>query len=241
MRPDPDRLRARPQKKGAQAQKQIAMIKQQQSQAQTPDQKRKAAEKEQREKEKKAAEEARREAAELFKPVQTQKVPFGVDPKTVLCIFYKKGICEKGRKCKFSHDLAIERKAEKKDLYSDTREQEKAERERDDMTEWDEGALRSPTRLGERNGAGLFARRANDSLQPSSGRSSSASTATRRPRRKRSASTSSRPSKTPSTAGSGRVRMVRSACTNTVYRPGKLSLFSPAYRRSLFCRSTFRV
>ena len=70
----------------------------------------------QREKEKKAAEEARREAAELFKPVQVQKVPFGVDPKTVLCQFFKKGTCDKGKKCKFSHDLAVERKGEKRSL-----------------------------------------------------------------------------------------------------------------------------
>lgn len=32
------------------------------------------------------------------------------------------GSCEKGRKCKFSHDLGIERKAEKKSLYADSRD-----------------------------------------------------------------------------------------------------------------------
>ena len=109
-------IKTLPQKKGAQAQKQVALIKTQQAQAQTPEQKRKQAEKEQREKEKKAAEQARKETAELFKPVQIQKVPFGVDPKTVLCQFFKAGHCDKGRKCKFSHDLAVERKAAKKDL-----------------------------------------------------------------------------------------------------------------------------
>ena len=137
------------QKKGAQAQRTIAQITQQQSQAQTPEQKRKAAEKAAREKEKAASEQAKREAAELFKPVQVQKVPFGVDPKTVLCIFYKQGNCEKGRKCKFSHDLAVERRSEKRGVYTDMREGEnkegeegdKEEKERDDMGEWDEGAL----------------------------------------------------------------------------------------------------
>ena len=62
----------------------------------TPEQKRKDAEKAQKEAEKKATEQAQRENAELFKPVQVQKVPFGVDPKTILCQYYKKGHCEKG-------------------------------------------------------------------------------------------------------------------------------------------------
>lgn len=130
------------QKKGAQAQKQIAQIKQQVAQAKTPEQKKKEAEKEQREKEKQAAEQARKETAELFKPVQVQKVPFGVDPKTVVCQFWKKGVCEKGKKCKFAHDLSVERKAEKRDLYSDTREKgEEDEKKKDDMADWDEGKL----------------------------------------------------------------------------------------------------
>ncbi|KAF2267041.1 hypothetical protein CC78DRAFT_552120 [Lojkania enalia] len=130
-------------KKGGAAQKQIKQIQAQQSSAKTPDQKRKEAEKAQREKEKKAAEEARRETAELFKPVQTQKVPFGVDPKTVLCQFFKKGHCDKGRKCKFSHDLAVERKTEKKSLYQDPREKEKEDKEKDKMEDWDEEKLRN--------------------------------------------------------------------------------------------------
>lgn len=64
-----------------------------------------------------------KEEAALLKPVQTQKVPFGVDPKTVLCAFYKSGTCEKGTKCKFSHDLDVGRKVEKKNLYEDSREE----------------------------------------------------------------------------------------------------------------------
>ena len=42
-----------------------------------------------------------------------------MDPKSVLCAFFKQGACTKGDKCKFSHDLAIERKAEKRSLYDD--------------------------------------------------------------------------------------------------------------------------
>jgi len=88
----------------------------------------------------KAEEEKRaKEEAALLKPVQTQKVPFGVDPKTVLCAFYKAGNCEKGNKCKFSHDLNVGRKVEKKNLYEDSRE-EKLE---DTMENWDEDKLRS--------------------------------------------------------------------------------------------------
>lgn len=118
-------------------------MQQAQAQAKTPDQKRKDAEKAQREREKKAAEEAKKEAAELFKPVQVQKVPFGVDPKTVVCQFFKKGHCDKGRKCKFSHDLAVERKTEKKSLYTDSRDKEAEEeaKKKDNMEDWDEEKL----------------------------------------------------------------------------------------------------
>ncbi len=75
-----------------------------------------------REKEKFEEEKRKKEEAALFKPVQMQKVPFGVDPKTVLCVFYKAGSCEKGSKCKFSHDKDIERKVDNKNLYEDSRE-----------------------------------------------------------------------------------------------------------------------
>ena len=46
----------------------------------------------------------------------------GVDPKSVLCSFFKNGTCGKGHKCKFSHDLSIERKAEKRSMYDDERD-----------------------------------------------------------------------------------------------------------------------
>ncbi len=47
-----------------------------------------------------------------------------MDPKTVLCQFFKSGQCQKGDKCKFSHDLNIERKSAKIDLYTDSRSEE---------------------------------------------------------------------------------------------------------------------
>ena len=117
------------------------MVQTQQALAQTPEQKRKAAEKAQKEKEKEASEKLARETADLFKPVQVQKVPFGVDPKTVLCIFFKQGNCEKGKKCKFSHDASVERKGEKKNLYQDTRETDEEAKKKDDMADWDEGMI----------------------------------------------------------------------------------------------------
>jgi hypothetical protein len=133
-------------KKGGQAKKQIERLNAQAASNKTPEQKRKEAEKAAREKEKLAAEKAKAEAAELFKPVQVQKAPLGVDPKTVLCVFFKQGNCEKGKKCKFSHDLDVGRKGEKRDLYQDTREGEEGEgvdvKEKDDMVDWDEEKLR---------------------------------------------------------------------------------------------------
>lgn len=91
--------------------------------------------------EKKAEEAAKAEARMLLgSSIQQQKVPFGVDPKSVVCAFYKQGLCNKGNKCKFSHDLMAERKTAKKDLYSDSREEEK---KKDTMEDWDEETLQS--------------------------------------------------------------------------------------------------
>ncbi|KAL2011095.1 hypothetical protein VTN00DRAFT_3813 [Thermoascus crustaceus] len=130
-------------KKGAVAKKQIAQLQAQEKSNKSAEAKRKEAEKARREKEKAAAEQAKKEAAELFKPVQVQKVPFGVDPKTVLCVFYKQGNCEKGKKCKFSHDLSVERKSAKKDIYSDSRDAAQEEKKNDTMDKWDEEKLRN--------------------------------------------------------------------------------------------------
>ena len=40
-----------------------------------------------------------------------------------MCEFYKAGQCAKGFKCKFSHDLNVQRKGEKIDIYTDKRDQ----------------------------------------------------------------------------------------------------------------------
>lgn len=129
-------------KKGGAAQKQIARMATNLKNSGSQEEKKKQAEKEAREREKRAAEDARKELEDMMnKPAQIQKIPFGVDPKTVVCIFWKKGNCEKGRKCKFAHDLAVERKTEKKNLYTDAREEEE-EKKVETSADWDEDKLR---------------------------------------------------------------------------------------------------
>ncbi|CAK7342924.1 unnamed protein product [Dovyalis caffra] len=87
-------------------------------------------------KKKKEEEKAKeKELNELFKVAVSQpKVPVGVDPKSIVCEFFKVGQCAKGFKCKFSHDLNVQRKGEKIDIYSDKRDQ-------DTMEEWDQETL----------------------------------------------------------------------------------------------------
>ncbi|KEI42740.1 uncharacterized protein L969DRAFT_170404 [Mixia osmundae IAM 14324] len=125
-------------KKGGKGQKTIATLQQQQAQAgKNKDDKAKERARELEAQRKLQEQKRQAEMAELFKPVQVaQKVPFGVDPKTILCSYFKAGHCEKGNKCKFSHDPNIERKAEKKDLYTDVRDKDET------MENWDEEKLR---------------------------------------------------------------------------------------------------
>ncbi|KAF3777963.1 Zinc finger CCCH domain-containing protein 11 [Nymphaea thermarum] len=87
-------------------------------------------------KKKKEEEKAReKELNDLFKIAVSQpKVPVGVDPKSILCEFFKAGQCTKGFKCKFSHDLNVQRKGEKIDIYSDKRDEET-------MEDWDQETL----------------------------------------------------------------------------------------------------
>lgn len=131
-------------KKGGAAQKSIKQLQAQAKSGGTPEEKKKAAEKAQRERDKLAAEAAKREMEEMVnKPAQTQKVPFGVDPKTVLCIWFKKGNCEKGKKCKFSHDLELDRKTDKRSLYTDTRKDEEEKKKAETSENWDVEKLQS--------------------------------------------------------------------------------------------------
>lgn len=89
------------------------------------------------EKEKKLKEQ--KELAAIFRPVQTQKIEPGTDPKSVVCVFFKQGQCTKGDRCKFSHDLSVERKQEKRSLYVDKRD---ADADGDTMENWNEEKLK---------------------------------------------------------------------------------------------------
>ncbi|EJU04951.1 hypothetical protein DACRYDRAFT_20523 [Dacryopinax primogenitus] len=127
--------------KSAKVQKQVQIMQQQAAMAgKNKETLAKEKEKELRAKAKAEEEKKKKEEAELFKTVQVaQKIPFGVDPKTVLCMYFKTGHCDKGNKCKFSHDLNVGRKTEKRNVYSDTRE----EKLKDTMDTWDEEKLRN--------------------------------------------------------------------------------------------------
>jgi len=73
--------------------------------------------------------------------IKQKPVPPGVDPKSIVCEFFKANKCTKGRKCKFAHDLHAGRKVEKRDLYQDVRQKEKEEKEQDTMDKWDDAKL----------------------------------------------------------------------------------------------------
>ncbi|BBH06045.1 Zinc finger C-x8-C-x5-C-x3-H type family protein, partial [Prunus dulcis] len=71
-----------------------------------------------------------KELNELFKVAVSQpKVPVVYAMRV-----FKAGQCAKGFKCKFSHDLNVQRKGEKIDIYSD-------KRDHDTMEEWDQETL----------------------------------------------------------------------------------------------------
>merc|ERR1712168_1111420 len=107
-----------------------------------------AKQEEEKAKKKELAAKAKDELNTLFKPVQT--IGKGVDPKSVVCLFFKQGQCTKGDKCKFSHDLTVARKTEKRNVFSDERDDKKE----DNMDDWDEDKLQEVVnkKHGEKNG-----------------------------------------------------------------------------------------
>lgn len=134
-------------KKGKKQQEYVQQVKSQ-AQAGTEEERKRRAEKELKEKVKAMKEAEQAELNLLFKPVaQTLKV--GEDPKSIVCSFFKKGGCDKGAKCKFSHDLAVERKGAKRDIYSDVRDEAKVN---DTMDTWDQAKLEDVVKQKMKNG-----------------------------------------------------------------------------------------
>lgn len=82
--------------------------------------------------------------------METVKHAKDEDPKSILCAYFKQGLCQKGKKCKFSHDLDVEKKTEEIDIYTDQRMQifDNSTTE-DDMKEWDEKKLAEVVKLQE--------------------------------------------------------------------------------------------
>merc|ERR1712165_568169 len=123
-------------KKGSKNQKYIAQVEKQVKSGGDPRARKVEEERLAEKKRKEEAKQAEEERKLLSKPVATQKVAAGVDPKSVFCAFFKQGLCKKGDKCKFSHDPSVEGKAAKRNLYADNRDEET-----ENMDEWDEEKL----------------------------------------------------------------------------------------------------
>ena len=74
----------------------------------------------QKEKKKKKKKEEEAFLNTLFKTVavvKQQVVEEGETAKNVLCVNFKAGLCDKGDKCEFSHDLNIEFNVKKYNLF----------------------------------------------------------------------------------------------------------------------------
>lgn len=138
-------------KKGAKTQKFVEQVSKQVKTGGGKSAKELLKQEEEKAKKKDQALKAKDELNVLFKPVQS--VGKGVDPKSVVCLFFKQGQCTKGDKCKFSHDLTVARKTEKRNVFADAREGEDGEKG-DNMDDWDEEKLNEVVnkKHGEKNG-----------------------------------------------------------------------------------------
>ena len=89
-------------KKGGKAQKYIANVEKQVKGGGNPELRKIEEEREKAKKAKLDAEKREAEMKSLFKAVPTQKVESGVDPKSILCAFFKQNLCKKGDRCRYS-------------------------------------------------------------------------------------------------------------------------------------------
>ena len=98
---------------------------------------------------KKKEEEEKALLASLYKTVDTVKSAKEDDPKQIVCAYFKQGLCQKGKKCKYSHDLEMEKKSEDIDLYTDQRMQLFDQNVEEDMEKWDENKLKEVVKAQE--------------------------------------------------------------------------------------------
>ncbi|CAD8053571.1 unnamed protein product [Paramecium sonneborni] len=99
----------------------------------------------------KQLEEEERLIQSLYKTVEKVKEEESeeeVDPKSILCEYYKQGLCQKGKKCMYSHDMSLEQKTAILDLYTDQREQ--LGDEWDTCQNWDEKTLKDIVEANEK-------------------------------------------------------------------------------------------
>ena len=98
------------------------------------------AERKRREAEKKASEQFNALVLETNKVVITKRKNNGPGGPSgpAVCEYFKRGLCQRGKKCKYSHDLSTTRVAKKKAIYEEEEDPEKNET----MADWDEAKLR---------------------------------------------------------------------------------------------------
>jgi hypothetical protein len=74
--------------------------------------------------------------------IKQKEVPPGVDPKSIVCEYFRANRCNKGNKCKFAHDLKVEMKAAKINMFEDVRDSAKESAPKEEsMDEWDADKL----------------------------------------------------------------------------------------------------
>jgi hypothetical protein len=101
-------------------------------------------------KERKKQEEMEQKAMqEMFKvAVKAPVLEPGVDPKSVLCPWFKAKQCARGDKCKYSHDHNVGRKGAKLDIYQDRRDTKKE----DTSENWDQATLENAVKQKQKKG-----------------------------------------------------------------------------------------
>ncbi|TXT04400.1 hypothetical protein VHUM_04167 [Vanrija humicola] len=127
--------------KSSKVQKYVAQVEQQAAQSgKNKEAVAKQKQAEERKRAKEAEENRKKMEAQLFKPAQIQKVPFGTGECSWGGVDVMAELTASGNKCKFSHDRNVERKIEKLNVYEDARA--KDDKKADTMDTWDDDKLK---------------------------------------------------------------------------------------------------